>query len=134
MLAGAFAGDEVPLVVGAGAEVADGAVGPARDGEGRLAGAERVVVLPALELWLPATELLLLLRVEPTSRLKREFMEDIGKSRSWAAASLTPLPEGAAPNATATDQCGRGGAESGRRVSRQAGRQARGRRYWLVCL
>lgn len=89
MLAGAFAGDEVPLVVGAGAEVADGAVGPARDGEGRLAGAERVVVLPALELWLPATELLLLLRVEPTSRLKREFMEDIGKSRSWAAASLT---------------------------------------------
>lgn len=84
-----------PLVLAAGFEVVaepfvrGDALTPLRLGETRCVGAARLVVLPALELWLPAMLLLLLLRVEPTSRLKRWFMEDIGRSLSWTAASCS---------------------------------------------
>ena len=84
-----------PLVLAAGFEVGaepfvrGDALTPLRLGETRWVGAARLVVLPALELWLPATLLLLLLRVEPTSRLKRWLKEDIGRSLSWTAASCS---------------------------------------------
>lgn len=73
--------------VGAEPFVSGDALTPLRLGETRCVGAARLVVLPALELWLPATLLLLLLRVEPTSRLKRWLKEDIGRSLSWTGAS-----------------------------------------------
>lgn len=84
-----------PLLLAAGFDVGaeplvrGDALTPLRLGETRCVGAARLVVLPAFELWLPATLLLLLLRVEPTSRLKRWFMEDIGRSLSWTAASCS---------------------------------------------
>lgn len=99
---------------------------PPRLGETRCVGAARLVVLPALELWLPATLLLLLLRVDPTSRLKRWFMEeDIGRSLSWEAASCARLqeikPEGAGGVAPQNRQAGR---QTGRQAGRETGRQA----------
>lgn len=112
---------------------------PPRLGETRCVGAARLVVLPALELWLPATLLLLLLRVDPTSRLKRWFMEeDIGRSLSWEAASCARLqeikPEGAGGVAPRNRQAGRQtGRQAGRQADRQTNGQARGEEV-VACL
>lgn len=142
--AAAAAATAVPVVssegVAAGLEVGAEPLGrvrgdgltPPRLGETRCVGAARLVVLPALELWLPATLLLLLLRVDPTSRLKRWFMEeDIGRSLSWEAASCARLqeikPEGAGGVAPQNRQAGRQtGRQAGRQADRQTGRQTRG--------